>query len=146
MGLGMRQLRTESGFSMVETILSSLILSVSLGTSVLLMQNVSQANVNATYQVAACQLANGKLETIIADNSLSADQYAHIVSANYPNELLDYRSQVNFFTRQVSIAEVAEDLNTPQVGSDIKRVRVTVSWGTQPFQKVTLATIVTNYN
>lgn len=135
-----------TGFTLVETILSTLILSLTLLGNILLVQNISVANVNSNYQITASQLANEKLETIIADNALQGQQYDYITPNNYPNEALDYGTQNGFFTRRVNVTEVADDFVTPQFGSKQKKVEVTVTWGSLSHQQVTLSTLITNYH
>ena len=134
------------GFTMVETVLSSLIMCLALLGSVLLMHNVSQASVNTNYQVTACHLAHEKLETVIADNALQVQQYDYVENQNYPAENIGYGTMPNFFARTVNVVEVADDLVTPQIGSDLKKVEVTVTWGNAPHERVMLTTLVTNYN
>lgn len=135
-----------TGFTLIEVVLSTLILSIAMFGNVMLVQNISMASVNSNYQIVACQLANEKLETIIADNSLQGQQYDYINSNNYPNEALALGNQNGFFSRQVNIAEVADDLVTPQAGSKQKRVEVKVTWGNQAHQQVVLSTLITNYH
>lgn len=139
-------LLSDRGFTIIEVVLSTLVMGIIFLGNVLLVQNVSVANVNSTYQITASQLANEKLEAIIADNSLQAGQYSYIDAVNYPPETLNYGTQTGFFDRSVSIAEVADDLLSPQAGSKLKKVDVTVTWGSAPHERVVLTTLITDYN
>lgn len=143
---GMGLIRNEHGTTLVESVLSIMVMLVGLLGSVMLMHNTSLANVNSKFQMLASQLAQERLEEIIADNFQQAQQFDYVVNQNYPDENIDYRSTVGLFTRNVNVIEVADDLATPLPGSSVKRVTVVVSWGTLPHERVAVTTLVTNYD
>lgn len=113
------------------------------------MQNASRSSMTTDFHVIASQLANEKLEIIIADKAMKAAQYDYIVSANYPNESLSNGSLAGFYTRTVGVTEVAiGDLTTPQANSGVKKVDVNVSWsdtdGTGT-QQVSVSTLLSDF-
>lgn len=90
----------------------------------------------------ATQLANEKIETIIADKTFQGFDY--IDENNYPTENL--AGDFNGFTRTIAVDEVsAADLETSQSESGYKRVDVSVSWGNDNGQNILVSTIVTEY-
>ena len=142
----MKWLKNNKGFSLIEAVLSTMILSIGLMGGVLLMQNATVASVNSDFQAIASQLANEKLETILADNYMTDGKYSIITNGNYPAENLGYGTQDNVFQRSVSITEVDEDLSQSQAGSGLKKVDVTVSWGENLYERITISTLVSDYN
>lgn len=135
------RLKSERGFSLIEAILSTLILSVSLAGGMLVMQNVSRHAMTGELNTTAIQLANEKMDMIMADKEFKG--YDYLISENYPTET--ELGTTGVFTRQVSIMEVSRDnFNMPQVGSGLKKVDVIVSWGLQSGSSVTLSTLLAN--
>lgn len=141
-----KTIRNESGFSLVEATMSTVILGFAFTVGVATMNNATTASANLDSQVIASQMANEKVEMILADNYLKQAKYAYVTNANYPDENINYGSTSNAYKRTVVVTEVSPDnLNTAQANSGMKRVDVTVSWGNKAYQKVKITTLVTQY-
>lgn len=85
------------------------------------------------------QLASDSMESILADKEFMG--YGVVADQNYPSEDLDHG-----FTRTVSVMEVdPADLTTPQMGSGLKKVEVTIDWGDHDNEKVELMTLLGDY-
>lgn len=133
----------EGGFTLIEAILTVVLLSFGLVGGLTLFRNVTDNSLSKNNQVIASALAGEKLESILLDKT--AQGYGFILQANYPDEQMAAPNQT--FTRSVTIQEVqAADLTTPQVGSGYKRIDVQVTWGVQNFQTITVSTVVSNYS
>lgn len=134
---------TNHGFSLLEAVLAVLILAVGFFSSTLLISSISISAISTDQSIIGTQLASVKVESIVADKQFLG--FSYVDNSHYPLEVLmgDYQG----YKRIVAIAEVQEgDLLTPLPGSGIKKVLVTVIWGTQPSQQVTVAGMVSKYN
>ena len=136
-------LALQAGFTLIETILTTLLLGIGLMGSLNLLQSSANASLENDARVTASHLADEKIETIIGDKTFQG--YDFITAANYPDESpLD--DPYDSYTRSVTITEVdGSDLTTASAGSGIKKADVTVSWGESAYQSVTVSTIVTDY-
>lgn len=141
----MCRLKGENGFTMVETVLSSVIIAIACLGNLVIIQNTYQANITANYQMTATQLANEKIELIIADRSLQPLSYDYVTNVNYPSESIGYGAQPNFFTRTTNVVEVGDDLATAQMNSGLKRVDIDVIWGALPHEHVKVSTVVAKF-
>lgn len=136
----------QKGFSIIDSILATVVLAIGLTGGIFLMQNALVASNNADYSVIATQFASEKLETIIADKAMKAGKYAAIINSNYPEETLSYNESAGTFKRTVAVNEVSSaDLTTLENGSGFKRVDVEVKWGPSYSKKITVSTLLTNY-
>lgn len=134
--------RNQSGFAFVELILTIMVMSVGLASGYVLMDNSLVNSVQSEANVVASQLANEKLEQIISDKSTGG--YDALSSNDYPVETLDAPYQN--YSRMVTIQEVSgNDLSTPQAGSGLKRVTVSVTWGEEDYETINVVTILTDY-
>lgn len=135
----LKRLKSNKGFSLLEGVLSTALIGMLLTGATLVMQNSTLSTMNGDMNTIATQLANEKLENIIADKEFLG--YTHLNQAtNYPNETLSGVYQG--YERKVDIFEVdPSDLSTPMVGSGVKRVEVKVIWGTESYQKVKVSTV-----
>ena len=117
----------QAGFTLMELVLCMLVLAVAIpplinvfaegATDTLAPLQISRAN----------WLAIEKVEDILADRFSPSRGWSYLFGSNYPTE----SSVTGFpgYSRTVTITEVAgSDLITPQVGSDFKRINVSVSW------------------
>jgi len=145
MGILKTILRDKNGFSLLGSVLSTTVLAVGLLGTIQLMSMATKTNADTDFRVIATKLANEKIEGIIADNNLQPQQYNYVTSANYPDENLTYGNTNNVFQRIVNITEVADDLVTAQSNSGLKKIDVTVSWGIEAPQQVTISTLLTDY-
>jgi type II secretory pathway pseudopilin PulG len=142
----MSKIKNQMGMALLESILGTVLFSIGLTGGLFLMQNATRASVNTDFNVIASQFANEKLETIIADKALKGNRYDDIVANNYPNESLTYEGVSNAFVRTVVIEEVdPSNLTTPQAGSGMKKVDVTVQWNNGNNQQILVSTLVADY-
>lgn len=117
-----------------------MILATALITGLFVIQSVLASSVDQELNTIATQLANEKIEIILADRAFQG--YDYIADENYENETLVEYSNLS---RSVTITEVNEDdLVTPEEGSGSKRVEVTVSWGNDVYQQVVISTLITD--
>lgn len=135
-----KRIANQKGFSILESILSTVILAVALMGGMMVMQNATANTVNGDMSSVATQLASEKVDMILADKAYQG--YEYVDATNYQSEDLTQPYQMD---RTVSITEVsADDLSTPETGSGVKKVAVTVTWGTQDYQTVTLTSLVSD--
>lgn len=136
-------LNNERGFTLIEAILTVVLLSFGLVGGLTLFKNATDNSLTKNDEVIAGELAGEKLESILLDKKIQG--YGFVLQANYPNEQMAAPYQE--FTRSVTIQEVqAADLTTPQVGSGYKKIDVHVTWGAQNYQTITVSTVVSNYS
>ncbi|MBU0506188.1 MAG: hypothetical protein ABII18_03130 [bacterium] len=136
----LKRLRNNKGFSLIESALTTVILSTALITSLFVIQGMLIGSVDQELNTIATQLANEKIEIILADKEFQG--YDYITDDSYENETLTEYSNLS---RTVTITEVNEDdLKTPEEDSGSKKVEVTVSWGNEAYQQVTISTLITD--
>ncbi|MBF0104168.1 MAG: prepilin-type N-terminal cleavage/methylation domain-containing protein [Deltaproteobacteria bacterium] len=136
-----RSLKNNRGFSLMESLLSVVILSIIVMGGLGVTQGSLSRSVNREMSVVASQLANEKVESILADNQFVGYSYIVEDSQTYAAETLT--GDFEGYIRIVTITEVsASDLTTPEEGSGIKKVDVVVRWGTEDNQKVMVSTLV----
>jgi len=137
-----KRFKNQKGFTLIETCLSCVIIGVGLVGGMIVMQNATANTVNNDLSTIATQLANQKIEQIIADNKFIG--YETLISDNYPNETV---TDVYNMSRTVSITEVnSVDLSVPEAGSGLKSVSATVTWGDKDYQTVTVTTLIADYD
>lgn len=137
-----KTLSNQKGFTFIEAILTSVLLSMGLMGGFAMMENATAHSLNNDFLVMGSQLANEKIEEIIADKTFQG--YSVVTDAVYPDESL--LAPYSGFSRSVSVQEVSStDLTTPEAGSGYKRVDVTVSWGSAPGEQVEVSTMLSNY-
>lgn len=134
----------EKGFTILETILTTTILAAGLMGGMVVMQNAVARTANGDLNTIATQKANEKIEEILADNQFRGFDY--ITDGNYDGETLEEYS----FSRTVNVTEVSsDDLTSAEEGSGLKKVDVTVSWGSDnanaDHQQVTVSTLLSDY-
>lgn len=134
--------RRNRGFTLIELILTIVVISLGLTGLMALFENVTRGIMEADNAVIAGGLAREKLEQIIQYKWNSG--YAALTGALYPPET--FSGDFSRFARSTSIREVAgNDLSTTLEGSGYKRVEVTVTWGAKATQTITLPTVVASY-
>lgn len=135
-----KRLKNSKGFTVLENILTVVVLSIGLMGSMVVMQNAALNTVNGDMNTIATQSANEKLEMIMADKTFQG--YDFVTSDNYDSEVL----QTYGMSRSVSVTEVSvDDLTTPEENSGLKKVEVSVSWGEESYQVVNVSTLVSDY-
>lgn len=130
----------KKGFTLIEVIITLSVLAGGvMGVLTMYHRNIERA-AQMEQTLIATQLAQEKLEQIILDKKYQ--NYAYILSANYPSPE-DLGSQgFNGYTRTTTIAEVnATNLTTQQNGTGYKKITVTVLINATP--AATLETLVT---
>lgn len=134
-----KTLRDERGFTFVEAILTMTVFTLGMMGALAISQNIVETGVENDYRVMAGQLASEKMEMVIADKAFNG--YTYLLNSNYPSET--FPTDFKNFTRTVSIEEVSTaNMQTPTPGSGLKKVEVTVNWGSDPSQSVTVTTVV----
>lgn len=127
------------GFSLIECALTILIVSTALIVSMSVLQDGVMANTYSEGTTVATQIANEKLEEILADKAYRGYSYV-IDSANYPEEIIQGE-----ITRSVVVTEVSDtDFNTAEEGSGLSKVDVVVKWAKD--EEVVLTTLVSDYD
>ncbi|EKD50773.1 MAG: hypothetical protein ACD_62C00431G0005 [uncultured bacterium] len=134
--------KNNAGFSLLEATLAVVIISTGMLAGLSVLQSNVVASVSMERNTIATQLANEKMEVILADNKYRGYDYA-TNTVNYPAEEL--AGSFNGFTREVEIVEVnTDDLTTPAVGSGLNKVVVTVSWADNEDSQVQISTLIAN--
>ncbi len=140
-GYMFKRIKNNKGLSLVETILTVIIVTVALLSGLSTFQTGVSASVKLERSSIASHLANEKIETIMADKEFLGYSYASDDS-NYPTEEL-----LEGYTRDVYITEVdSTDLSTPQPGSGINKVDVVVSWANAEEDQVVITTLIADVN
>lgn len=138
-----QQLKNSKGFTLLEAVLSVVILGIGFLTTMMLIENISISAINSDRNIVSAQLANEKLETILADKKFRG--FSYVDNSHYPAESLT--GPYAGYKRKVFVSEVQSgDLFTPMPGSGIKRVLVTVFWGSTPAEQVNVTGMVSKYN
>ncbi len=131
------------GFSLIETIVAIVILSVALPAMLWTVREAHVQRVNPMLLSTARWLAVEKLEDVIADRHSTTRGYAYLIAGNYPaeNPVAGYVG----FTRSVSFNETLADLVT--AGSGYMNVTVQVGWtdGQGTAQTLPISTVLTEY-
>lgn len=128
-----------SGISLIEAIFAMTILSFGLVGSLAVFNNSATDAMDAELMVVANHLANQKLALIANDKA--SNGYNWIANNRYIPENISSNGQS--FSRSVNIYEVSSsDLYTPTASSGLKRVDVTVAWGSQ---SMTYTSIFSDY-
>ncbi len=131
------------GFSLIETIVAIVILSVALPAMLWTVREGHIQRVNPILLSTARWLAVEKLEDVIADRHSTTRGYAYLISGNYPaeNPVAGYAG----FTRTISFNETLADLATP--GAGYMKINVQIGWtdGEGTARTLSISTIVTDY-
>ena len=142
-GRAQRRARRRRAFTVTETVISLVILSVAVPPMLWAIRQQEHDRVSPILASRARWLASEKLEDIIADRHSTTRGYSYVTSGHYSNE----SSITGFpgFTRSVSITETAGDLSS--TGTGFKKAVVTVGW-TDPggiARTLAISTVVTDY-
>jgi len=132
----------EKGFTLIELLFTVVIIAVGLVGIMAMFENATRGAMQADLNVIAANLAHEKLEQIVLDKW--RDGYPSLGAGSYPNE--NFSSDFSVYTRNTAITEVASsDFTTSEPGSGYKRVDVTVRWGPDASQRVTIPTVLSDY-
>jgi prepilin-type N-terminal cleavage/methylation domain-containing protein len=141
--LGRIRGRNIRGFTLIEAIISIVVLSISVPPMFWAVRQAHINRVNPEMISRARWLATEKIESIIADRHSTTRGYAYLVAINYPAE----SSIPGFpgFTRSVSFTETTVNLST--AGTGYMNVTVTVSWtdATATVRNLAVSTVLTDY-
>jgi len=139
-----RDKNRDQGFTLIEIIITLVVLSVAAIGVLSVFTTGIAGSADPLIVSKATQLAQEKLDSIIGDRLNPARGFGWITAANYPaeNPIAGFSS----FNRSVEIICVASaDLNTSiSCPRSYERVTVTVTWNTGA-GSVSLATILANY-
>ncbi len=131
------RLGKQNGFTVVETILSTSIMALGFMGGMAVMQNSVAGTVKGDRSTMAIQIAQEKVEEILADNQFRGYDFASD-STNYDSESLD-----GGYVRSVSLTEVdPNDFSVASPGSGLSNVTVTVIWGNAYGQTVSYSTLI----
>jgi len=131
------------GFTLIEVLLTVVIVGVGLFGLMTLYHNASRKVMEGDVNMAATYLVRERLEQIIADKV--SQGYGYVINDNYTTSAAVTVGN-HMFTRSFNIYEVnASDLITPEIGTGHKRIDMTLTWGTGAGQSITTPTLVTNY-
>lgn len=135
-------MKENCGFTLVELLLSIVVMSAGLLGIMALFENSTRGALQADVNAIAADLAHEKLERIVSDKVYLG--YGGVTQSRYPNET--FTGDFSVYTRSTQIREVSSaDFTTVQTGSGYKRVDVTVYWGLQSSQRVTVPTVLSSY-
>lgn len=138
-----QKIKNSRGFTLLEAALTTVVLGIGLTGSAMIFDSANTTTMNSDIKIIASQLASEKIESILADKAF--DGYDAVTSDAYTSEELD--GDFSGFVRSVEIYEVCEtDLTTPAEGSGIKNVSVTITWGEEDTETLTISTLVTDVN
>lgn len=137
----------DKGFSLIELVLVVVIVGIAAAGMMTLFGSGTGRSADPLLQNQALQLAQERVETVLADRANPARGFPYIVPANYPAE----SPVAGFpgFSRTVTVACVtAADLNTPTglpppCASGYARVTVAVAQAV--LGSLAVDTLVTNY-
>ncbi len=137
-----RRRRRRTGFTLIELVLTIVVISVGLLGVLALFENAVRGAALADINVIAAHLAREKLEQIVHDKVRFG--YAALDETLYPAE--SFSGDFSSYARSTTIDEVSNaDFLTPEVASGYKRVEVTVSWGAAANMHITIPTVLADY-
>lgn len=114
------------GMSLIEVVLSIVILGLTVPAMVLQLHSAIAAQTAARVQGNLVMLADARINEVLADRRDPTRGYGYITAGSYPDE--DAPAALERYTRQTEVREVdPTDLSSPQSGSGIKRIRITVT-------------------
>ena len=138
-----RRPSTEAGFTLVEAILSIVVLGIALVPLVNLFAQASERT-HLPYEIVAAGIAAAKMEELIANRALqgwtsftaSPTTYQNVDSTNFPN-----------YQWKVAVEKVAQNDFNQVLGSgaNTRYKRITAFVKKPDNQELTLVTIVTDY-
>lgn len=138
-----RLLKSQKGFTFLEAILTTTLLSFGFWGGYAIFQNAIHHTVAQDFRLIATELASEKIELITADRTFQG--FYSITTANYPAETL--QGDFSGFTRSVQITEVnPANFTSPQSGSGYKRIDVLVNWGNAANESVIISTVLSDYS
>ncbi len=138
-----RHLKKSKGFTLIEAVLTILIISIGLFAMMILFDNVTRGAMEGDTAITATYIARERLERMVFDKVYRG--YNYVVANNYPaTETVLVGNQT--YTRQISILEVSKgNFSVGQMGSGFTTIDVTVKWGEGATQRINEATLLTNY-
>jgi Tfp pilus assembly protein PilV len=135
----MNKVLNKKGFSLTDTLLSLVLMSSGLMGGMTVMQNASLNATRSEVNTIATQLTMSTVDEIIADNK--AFGYEYITEDNYDD--VDLGKGFDLYESSVTVIEVDPyNFDSETTNSSIKKVDVTVSWGREDHQQVTMSTLV----
>ncbi|MBI2092690.1 MAG: prepilin-type N-terminal cleavage/methylation domain-containing protein [Deltaproteobacteria bacterium] len=131
------------GFTLIEAVLTIVIISSGLFGMMLLFDNITRGAIEGDMNITASYVAREKLEQMVFDKVYKGYDYVQNGNYNINEPVLVGNHN---YTRQTNIYEVSKaDLTTAEAGSGFKRIDMTVLWGSSATQKITESTLLTNY-
>lgn len=137
----LKNLKNSKGFTLLEAALTTVILSVTLWSSLAMISTVNASTHDSDLKMVASQLANEKIESLLAEKAFDGYDAVNTTSGTANAEQLTGVNEG--FTRSTTVTEVSSsDLSTPESGSGLKLVVVTVSWGDGENQSIAVTTLI----
>lgn len=138
-----RKLKEKIGFTLVEVLLTVIIIAIGLFGLMVLYNNAAHSVMEGDVNLMATYLARERLEQMISDKAYRG--YDYVVNENYDTSTTVSVGN-NYFTRSFNIYEVyRSDLITPLDDSGFKRIDMMVSWGSSGAENITIPTLITDY-
>lgn len=129
------------GFTLIETVLATVVISVGLIGIFAMIRNSLGSSVTSLQSLQAAWLARERLDRILYEKEMQG--YGFAVAANYPGPET-FAGNFSPFVRATEILEVDDDdLTSPRADSGYKRVTVTVTW--PPGNSVAVEGLVTDW-
>lgn len=142
-GMKINKQRKRWGFTLIEVLLTMVIISVGLFGLMVLYHNSARDVMEGDINLMAVYLARERMEKLVDDKVFHG--YAYVVNDNYDTSA-DVTVGNHLFTRSFNIYEVTrDDLVTPEAATGYKRIDMTVSWGGGGGQNITISTLLADY-
>lgn len=135
--------RKQLGFTLIETVITIVLLAIITSGIMAMFSTFSQSNGNPSVIIQASELAQEKMDQIIADRYNPARGFPYVASANYPAE--NPVTGFTGFSRSVNIIYVNSGALNTTVSpgpTNYKNVMVTVSSNAG---MVTTSTLIGSY-
>ena len=136
------RVRRNSGFTIIELLLTIVIISIGMMGIMTLFENASKGALQADLNGVALGLVREKLEWVVVDKV--REGYSWLDNSRYSNE--SFTGDYSAYSRNTDIYEVSSnDFTVAESGSGYKRVDVTVSWGTGASNRLMVSTVLSDY-
>lgn len=140
----LKRLKKQAGFSVMEVLLSTFLMSIGLFGGVTTLQNSVLHTAKADLATVATALAQSDLEEVLADHKFKGYDY---IKSYYSLKAKNYGSDHSGFAGLIDVTEVDPvDLVTPLAGSGLALVKITVAWGNRNSEAVYVNTVLTSKN
>lgn len=135
----LRRIKSDKGFTLIEAVLTMVLIGIAFFSFGFLFGNIEQEALTSDLTILATKLGREKMEMLMQEKA--EDGYSSIV-----DEAAVTVSSGNWdFERSVDTQYVnASDLSDAVINTGYMRVDVTVAWGVDAGESITLTTLMTN--